>query len=653
MELHLTTTGGACAVGKRKRELLEIGEQNQKSVETAKMSLFASAVGGIFLSSSIPFVAIPIAVICGASYAVALIEEMKHTGGGLRPLPVSRADFFGFIEGNTSGQVDDEDDDDEPQPHFDGIDPRASYLARAELSEFLLLDLFGHEIGEYLDTIDPELWGNQYTKILRVFDKSVWLDIAKKDPALAIDKVDEFMAIATKKAVKPALKPASPRALPEPADDGPVIQPRTPIGENTRLRAFTIPARPVAPTMPDVQTRINFGEEDVEDDRTEDFWRDEEEEVEDLVPPVAPDIVDKIIVQGNSLVFMGGQGVGKSRLMAIASQQGLKSGKYHHVTVCSGLAKPGEDPIYWQHCKQKLFFDLAPMSYVDRVVHLQKQLQAIQIWKKQANSERPGLLILDEIAYLASIVAGAKEESVEGQLAHEICDILRVVCSGGDKRGWYVWFGSPKGAISALGQIGTEMKGLKLVFCGIAPNSSVRSRGSMTSWDDGLFASAKLNWKDLRYPSAHLSDRIVYFDSQWYQQTSYELMEYTPEALPQNAMPQTKIIPPSNPRSATPSPQNDNKEALVEGLLEMIDFGCDEYQALSATNLQKAIKKKYQRDMEVEKVGGLMVRIVQGYPKKYELVSGASEVTIKKLSTSPAMAPALTGMRDTLMTGLR
>ncbi len=246
-----------------------------------------------------------------------------------------------------------------------------------------------------------------------------------------------------------------------------------------------------------------------------------------------PDVTDYIIEQGNSLVFLGGQGVGKSRLMAIASQRGLEQGKYQHVTVLSGLAKANEDPIYWQHCVNQLFFDLAPMDDRDREAALAKQLKAIQDFKNAANSENPGLLILDEIAFQAALLARSGEHTVQYALQKEITDILRVVCSGGAKRGWFVWVGTPQGAIGDMGDIGRAIKKLKPVCCAIAPMSAVKSRGHSTTWDEGLYQAAKLNFPALSFPPSTMSDRIVFFDGRWLPQTRHELQTTKPSEVTQ------------------------------------------------------------------------------------------------------------------------
>ncbi|MBD2076299.1 hypothetical protein H6F86_20930 [Phormidium sp. FACHB-592] len=248
----------------------------------------------------------------------------------------------------------------------------------------------------------------------------------------------------------------------------------------------------------------------------------------------APDITDFIIDQGNSLVFLGGQGVGKSRLMAITSQRGLEQGKYKHVTVLSGLAKANEDPIYWQHCVNQLFFDLAPMDDRDRELALAKQLKAIQDFKNAANSENPGLLILDEIAFQAAVLARSGEHTVQYALQKEITDILRVVCSGGAKRGWFVWVGTPQGAIGDMGDIGRAIKKLKPVCCAIAPMSAVKSRGHSTTWDEGLYQAAKLNFPALYFPPSTMSDRIVFFDGRWLPQTRHELQTAKPSEAKQS-----------------------------------------------------------------------------------------------------------------------
>jgi hypothetical protein len=333
------------------------------------------------------------------------------------------------------------------------------------------------------------------------------------------------------------------------------------------------------------------------------------------------DIVDRLINQGNSLVFMGGQGVGKSRLMAIASQRGLSEGRYKHVSVCSGLAKPNEDPIYWSHCSQKLFFDLAPMSELDRIRHLQAQLQAIQRFKTAANDQNPGLLILDEIAYLASILNKPKDGTVEDQLQREICDVVRVVCSGGAKRGWFVWVGTPQGAIGSMGIIGTEIKKLKLAFCGIAPLSIVQSRGHATTWDAGLYEAAARNWT-LSSPPSDMSDRVVYFDGQWQQQTRYDLAPM-PAAAPVQSQP------------TQPTQKPDQK--LINLALQTINLAVTQHGIIKSDQLQAIYNT-----LPSKLIQDLFMAIAQTHSDKViyvQLNGGGCALTQKKpVAANPSLA---------------
>ena len=244
------------------------------------------------------------------------------------------------------------------------------------------------------------------------------------------------------------------------------------------------------------------------------------------------DVADLILKSVNSLAFIGGQRCGKSRLMAIASQYGLSEGKFKSVSVISALSKPGEDDQYWQHCAVQTHCDMAVTPSRERVY--KQFLDTIRKFKASANTTNPQLLIIDEFAYLAECLVKDIKEKVQIaiDLMDEITNILSVVSSGGAKRGWYVWLGTPKGAIGSMGEAGRFMKGLSLVFAAIKPGETVDSNGVLVGWDESLFAATLLNFKGLVKPQEYecydLNDRIVFLGGKWYNQTSYELLPLQP-----------------------------------------------------------------------------------------------------------------------------
>jgi len=396
------------------------------------------------------------------------------------------------------------------------------YLPPHDRVAYLLILCQGNKLAEILGQLEPAQLEATFAAIVQKMIKiygshGLRLEEAMKESAEAIAHTQaQFQQL---KVLPPTLGKQPPIIQPEPkakslAEVLPEPVMSKAIGNATRLGAIAVEPLPdtddddvwamPSPVLPSVGSMAN----------TEQPQPDAYQQ---------PDITDFIIEQGNSLVFLGGQGVGKSRLMAITSQRGLEQGKYKHVTALSGLAKANEDPIYWQHCVNQLFFDLAPMNDRDRELALAKQLKAIQDFKSAANSENPGLLILDEIAFQAALLARSGEHTVQYALQKEITDILRVVCSGGAKRGWFVWVGTPQGAIGDMGDIGRAIKKLKPVCCAIAPMSVVKSRGHSTTWDEGLYQAAKLNFPALSFPPSTMSDHIVFFDGRWLPQTRYEL----------------------------------------------------------------------------------------------------------------------------------
>lgn len=296
-----------------------------------------------------------------------------------------------------------------------------------------------------------------------------------------------------------------------PDPDQPVMQRSAAIQNDTRLNAIAVPSVPV---QQPVQNKPN-------------------------------DIADLILAQGNSLVFIGGQGVGKSRLMSIASRVGLQTGRYRHVTVLSSLAKANEDPHYWKHAQTQTFCDMGSMGQVDRAKALRAFLNSIQQFKRNANDQNPGLLIVDEIAYLAALLADSpKDDLLSKELEIEIQDVIRVVSSGGAKRGWFVWFGTPQGAIGDLGNIGTGMKKFQPVLCAISPGDTATSRGNAVTWDTGLYNAARKNFPSLVLPGAGMSDRIVFFQDSWMPQTCYPAPEEIDNnnSTPSNSKPLSAVL---------------------------------------------------------------------------------------------------------------
>ena len=109
----------------------------------------------------------------------------------------------------------------------------------------------------------------------------------------------------------------------------------------------------------------------------------------------------------------------------------------------------------------------------------------------------------------------------------EIAELASVVASWGAKRGWYLWLGSPKGAIGNMGRGGKAMKELSLIFCAIPPGTRVDSNGVTVQWDENLCNATALNWKALSKPPRgvehDLGDRIVWMNGKWYAKSSYTL----------------------------------------------------------------------------------------------------------------------------------
>jgi hypothetical protein len=289
------------------------------------------------------------------------------------------------------------------------------------------------------------------------------------------------------------------------------------IGSNTRLNA--VPAMAVSVPESHTQSPMSFS----------------------LGIEPEDDIVDILIHQTRSLAYLGGQRCGKSQLMAVASRVGVNKDRFNQVFVISSLAKPGEDPKYWQHCTVQTFCDMAVMTEPDRHRAMAEYVKTINAFTTSANESNPSLLILDEIQYLAGLLSGCKEGSIEYMLESRIIDVIRVVASGGAKRGWYIWVGAPTGEVGSMGRIGTEIKKLGFVLCAIPPSVHINVDRHSVTWDEGLFRAAGRNFP-VRKPNAleeRMSDRIVFLNDKWHPQTKYQL-----DDVPVGKPDEGKVIPP-------------------------------------------------------------------------------------------------------------
>lgn len=278
------------------------------------------------------------------------------------------------------------------------------------------------------------------------------------------------------------------------------------------------------------------------------------------------DIVDLVYQSVYSFSFIGGQRCGKSRLMAIASQHCFQRKKFKTVSLISAMSSPGEDEHYWSHCQEKCHIDLSTLitpGEREKVYH--QFYKIIESFTKTANKNNPQLLIIDEYAFLGENLAkDAKLKDgknllipIASELQNIICSLISAVSSGGAKKGWHIWCGSPKGAIGAMGQFGQALKSLRLLFCAIKPGVSVESNGVTATWDEGLFKATSLNFPALRKPEGmeklELGDRIVFLGDRWYDQTSLDFLG--------NLKPTIQASQPLQPASAT-STETESEQIL-------------------------------------------------------------------------------------------
>lgn len=310
---------------------------------------------------------------------------------------------------------------------------------------------------------------------------------------------------------------------------------------------------PLQPTVKESPQRPSFTPVDVAasigEDLSQGYQAAKEQRTMLQQQPIVPapqrerDIVDAILGSVNSLAFIGTMRCGKSMLMATASRIGFQQGKFKAVNIISSLAKKGEDQHYWSHCGSQSFYDMA--AVVDRTAYYGYFLDTIRTFKKTATCDNPQLLIIDEYAFLCESLdndARGKNEAAS-DLIKEIAGLGTVVASGGAKRGWYVWLGSPQGDIGDMGRLGRVMKRLSLVFCAIAPGTTANTKGLDVVWNDNLCDATARNWKKLSPPPrgvAHdLSERIVWFNGKWHASSGYDLNTI---ATPQDQKPALAAI---------------------------------------------------------------------------------------------------------------
>jgi hypothetical protein len=239
------------------------------------------------------------------------------------------------------------------------------------------------------------------------------------------------------------------------------------------------------------------------------------------------DVVNTILKIVNSLVFVGGQRCGKSYLMAIASQQGLKSGKFKGVCAISAMSIPGEDNHYWQHCAYQYHCDLSRSE--DREREYIKYLKVIALFQQKSSGENPLLLMIDEFAFLSECLAKDAKAKMETaiDLQDQITGLISALSSGGAKTGRFIWVATPKGKIGSMGECGKFMKSLSLVFAAIKEGEFVTASGLSVGWDEGIFQDTLRNFPNLRKPEGsekyNLDTRIVFAGNRWYNQTELGL----------------------------------------------------------------------------------------------------------------------------------
>lgn len=241
----------------------------------------------------------------------------------------------------------------------------------------------------------------------------------------------------------------------------------------------------------------------------------------------ATDVVDTILKAVNSLVFIGGQRCGKSYLMTIASQQGLKSGKFKGVCVISAMSIPGEDDNYWRHCIYQYHCDLS--KSIDREREYIRYLKVIAAFQKESSAENPLLLMIDEFSFLAECLTKDVRAKMQTaiDLQDQITGMISALSSGGAKTGRFIWVAMPKGKIGSMGECGKFVKSLSLVFAAIKEGESVNVNRLAVGWDEGIFQDTFRNFPNLRKPEGSerydLDTRVVFVGNKWYNQTKLSL----------------------------------------------------------------------------------------------------------------------------------
>jgi len=269
-----------------------------------------------------------------------------------------------------------------------------------------------------------------------------------------------------------AVVPLQMAPYPQESDSGPTIATSSPIGNNTRLGAVTVPASPAAQTS-------------------------------------APTALSTIVSDPyQSRAWFGAQRTGKSYLAAVASRQISESlrCKVYHINLASF---GDEDSYYWSHAIKSLTCDLSSLGGYEASQMVKSAIELVKAFYSTQNA----ILIVDEVAYCGSSVAAHKDSLAE--LMRIIADKITTLSSSGKKRMQAIWTIAPEFVAGSLTQDAKAVKKLKLCYVSVHPDASINWQGQAIGFDWELFNQIKANYTISDPICVPSQDRICFIGSDW------------------------------------------------------------------------------------------------------------------------------------------
>lgn len=218
-----------------------------------------------------------------------------------------------------------------------------------------------------------------------------------------------------------------------------------------------------------------------------------------------------------STVFFGSQRTGKSMLVAVLGR--ILTGKgvrVYHINLLSYTSETtDEDAVYTEHVFKTVKADISQDRRLDDPTipnhDVNRAMKLVDEWWADP---KPGVIVIDEWAYLSSEHAGKANEVVRAISAK-----LSAVASSGIKRNKAAYAILPIMVAGDMTKAGKSIKGLRPCYVTIAPGRWVDWQGSKITFDDQLFSQVKRNFEGIsdRPDPYYLpdTDRIACINGEW------------------------------------------------------------------------------------------------------------------------------------------